>query len=162
MPKTKRKQRPKKDVLTFPYRIFSARGNTTRKLFRNPFLEKMMRKKRHEKNHGPPQYSKLENQSDRASVGTKLVPKFGSTVCIKQALRSLPVNAPQKPQHRGFEGHIDHPTHPASHVTSSFCVFNVYGRVRHRTEHALSAGVCCPGPGPPASGQEPSQIQNLP
>ena len=60
--------------------------------------------------------SKIENQSERTSVGTKLVQLFGSTMIIyvlEKPSRSLSANAPQNPRHRGFEENLDHPAHPA-------------------------------------------------
>ena len=50
-------------------------------------------------------YNKIENQSNQASVGTKLVQLLGSTMTVSEnPLRSLSVNVRQKPPHRGFEG----------------------------------------------------------
>ena len=55
---------------------------------------------------------------------------------------------------------IDHLAHPAQHITSSFCVCNVYDRARHYVEHVISAGVFIPGEDPLIRGRS-QQIQYL-
>ena len=48
---------------------------------------------------------KIENKSERASFGTKLVHPFGSTMTVlEKSPRSFSSYAPQKLQHRGYEG----------------------------------------------------------